>query len=666
MALIPGKRLGPFEILAPLGAGGMGEVYRAKDTRLGRDVAIKVLPEHLSRHPEARSRFEREAKAVSSLSHPHICTLHDVGREEDVDFLVMEYLEGETLFSRLERGPLPLEEIVRTGAQIADALAAAHRRGVVHRDLKPGNVMLTKAGVKLLDFGLAKEAGAGSISDLTSAPTMDSPLTTEGAIVGTFHYMAPEQLEGREADARSDLWALGAVLYETTTGTRAFEGKTQASVIGAILHREPASLAEMQPPAHPGLVRLIGACLAKDPDDRWQSAGDLKRELEWIARGSADVQGVGSGVPVSQRLPGPAWARWTAAAVLAAALVGLGWFLHRPAPLPDRVLRSSIVLARGTALDTDNASIALSPDGTALAFAAREPGGPLRIFLRRLDSLTAQPLAGTEGATYPFWSPDGRSLGFFADRKLKKIPASGGTVQSICEAEDGRGASWGADDVIVFAPRPLGGLAQVAASGGTPTPLTTPTDAQVTQRNPRFLPDGRRVLFFSGKNKGDEGNGIFSLDLTTKKASLVIPADSEGVPVEPGYLAFVRDGNLMAQRIDLASLRTSGDAMPIAENVQFNTFRYTGTYTFSGNSLLLYQSGAILGEDQLTWYDLEGKRLGTVGDPAIFWLKMGISPDGRKAVATVRHPSARRTAWSRSGRRTADRWPTSTGPVPCT
>ncbi len=652
MTLAAGERLGPYEILAPLGAGGMGEVYRARDTRLGREVAVKILPEHLSASPEARERFEREAKVISSLSHPHICVLHDIGAYQDSAYLVMELLEGETLSARLERGPLRLEEALRAAAQVADALDKAHRKGIVHRDLKPGNIMLTKGGAKILDFGVAKlrdeaaevpEGKSGSGILPTVAPTRTTPLTSHGAILGTMQYMAPEQLEGKGVDLRSDIFAFGAVLYEMVTGKRAFEGSSQASVIAAILERDPRPVTEIVPASPVALDRAIRRCLAKDPDDRWQSALDLKSELEWISGGSGAMGAVPAAQAAARKRRAPAWVGPVAALLGAAATFALGWVLHRPAP--PQLMRTSLVMPRGTALDTDNASIALSPDGTRLAYAAREKGGPLQLYVRPMESLTAQPLAGTEGATYPFWSPDGSHLGFFAEGKLKKVQASGGAAQTICPAEDGRGASWGADDVIVFAPGPFGGLFQVSAEGGTPVPVTTATGEGLTHRNPRFLPGGRKLLFFSGTNVKEPNNGIYCLDLATKKSELVVHADSEGIYVEPGYLVFVREGNLVAQRIDLSSLKVSGDAVPIAENVQFNTFRFTGTYTFSPTGLLVYRSGAIQGEDQLTWFDLDGKRLGTLGDPAIFWLFLRISPDDRKAVVAVRHPDGGSDLW---------------------
>jgi len=650
MALSPGTQLGSYRIVSPVGAGGMGEVYRASDTRLGRDVAIKILPDHLSGVADIRERFEREARVISSLSHPNICTLFDIGTHNNVSYLVMELLEGETLAKRLERGPLRLDEALRSGAQVADALDKAHRRGIVHRDLKPSNVMLSRSGVKVLDFGVAKlrddqpgtAPGAGALP--TTAQTRTTPITQQGTIIGTMQYMAPEQLEGRAVDHRADIFSFGALLHEMVTGKRAFEGASQASVIAAIMERDPRPVSELSPDCPPLLDRTIRRCLAKDPEDRWQSALDVKSELEWIAQQSDTTQFARLGTAAPGRRRSGA-ATGLLAVLGAAAVFALGWTLRQPALPRAALTRTSIVMARGMTLDTDNTSIALSPDGTMLVSAGRESGGALQLSVRPLDSLTAQPLAGTDGATYPFWSPDGRQIGFFADKKLKKVPASGGTVQTICDAEDGRGASWGADGAIVFAPRARGGLSMVPAAGGAPVPITVPADDRLTHRNPHFLPDGKRLLYFSGINAGDPDNGVFSLDIATKKTDRVIQADSEGIYVGPGYLAWVKEGNLVVQPMDAATLSLSGEAVPVAEGVQFNTFRYTGTYAFSSTGLLLYRSGAIQGETQLTWYDMGGKSLGTVGDPAIFWLKLAIAPDSARAAATVRHPDGGSDLW---------------------
>jgi serine/threonine protein kinase len=473
LALTPGTRLGPYEILAAIGAGGMGEVWKARDTRLDRTVAIKVLPETLAADPQFRDRFDREARAISQLTHPHICTLFDVGEQQGTAFLVMELLDGETLADRLTKGALPLDQALTIAIQIASALDTAHRAGITHRDLKPGNIMLTKAGAKLLDFGLAKTAapivaGAG----LSMLPTTPPGLTAQGTILGTFQYMAPEQLEGQEADSRTDIFAFGAVVYEMLTGKKAFEGKSQASLIGAIMHADPLSLSTLQPPISPTLERIVRKCLAKDPGERWQSAKDLHDELKWIAEGGTAVAPVGA----RTRTPWPERAAWITAA--AGVLIALFSFL-RPVPVPATgdVVRLSI-LAPDKTLFTGQSYItvgvpqlAVSPDGRAIVFAAAAPGAKPTLWLRSLDAVTAHSLPGTEGAESPFWSPDNRWIGYFADAKLKKIPASGGPSQVIAaNASDNRQASWGPDDTIIFA-RGSTGVLRVPSSGGMVTPV---------------------------------------------------------------------------------------------------------------------------------------------------------------------------------------------------
>ncbi len=445
MPLSAGTRLGPYEIVAPLGAGGMGEVFRATDTRLGREVAIKVLPQHLSANPEVRARFEREAKTVSSLNHPHICTLHDVGREGDTDYLVMELVDGETLYQRLAKGALPAAEVLRLGGQIADALDRAHRAGVVHRDLKPGNVMLTRSGAKLMDFGIARATGmAGPASGsgvtmaaLTQSPTMAAPLTAEGSIVGTFQYMSPEQLEGKEADARSDLWALGCVLYEMATGQRAFEGKSQASLISSIMTAQPAPIAQLAPLAPPGLERLVQACLAKDPAERLQSAHDIRMQLAWLAEGGSQA---GGPAPVAARRKGRERLAWAVAAVAAAiAAAAVGWSVLRPGGHgAEQPFFASIAPAADEVRAQVNAgAITLSPDGSRLAKLVVRAGEQL-ISVYDFTTGNSNVLESTKGAEYPFWSPDGRWIGFFVDGKLAKVEATGGPSQVLADAFAGR------------------------------------------------------------------------------------------------------------------------------------------------------------------------------------------------------------------------------------
>ena len=611
----------------------MGEVYKARDTRLERTVAIKVLSQRLSASPEVRQRFEREARTISQLSHPHICALYDVGSHEGTEYLVMEYLEGETLSERLAKGALPLEQMLKFSIEIADALDKAHRQGIVHRDLKPGNVMLTKSGVKLLDFGLAKAvAPAPQRGSLTSLPTQQG-LTHEGTILGTFQYMAPEQLEGKDADVRSDIFALGALLYEMATGKKAFSGSSQASLITAIMSSEPPAISTVQPMTPSALDRVVKTCLSKDPEDRWQSASDLRNELKWIADGSSQTR---IAVPIAARRMGRAWL--PAAAAIAIAFAALGFaaarLIHPPPPgIP--VLRASIVLPPRMELDPQNTAIALAPDGSRLVLAAIGADGKRRLWLRALDGLDPQPLSGTDNATCPFWSPDSRMIGFFADKKLKKVPASGGTVQTICDAADGRGGSWGSRDVIVFAPAPFSGLARVSAAGGTPTALTEVREQGATHRLPFFLPDGRHVLFLSGTAKSiDKGNAICALDLDTGQITVVTHENSEGRYAEPGYLLFFREGNLMAQPMDAKRLRVTGEAIPIAEGVQFNLLRWSIGVSFSRTGLVVLQAGSAGSKSRLTWFDLDGKELGVIGEPAPIRMH-AISPDGSRVAAVI-------------------------------
>jgi Tol biopolymer transport system component len=637
MTLAAGTKLGPYEILSPLGAGGMGEVYRARDTRLERSVAIKVLPQHLSSSPEVRQRFEREAKTISQLSHSHICALYDVGNQDGVEYLVMELLEGETLGDRLGKGSLPLEQTLRYGTEIADALDKAHRQGIVHRDLKPGNVMLTKSGVKLLDFGLAKAMAPPVQSAVTSLPTVmgsgNENLTAEGTILGTFQYMAPEQLEGKEADARTDIFAFGCVLYEMATGRKAFVGASQASLISSIMKEEPAPISATAPMTPPALERVVKRCLSKDPEDRWQNAADLKSELKWIAEGGSQ-SGIPAPVTAASARRRASWLPIFAALVVGALGFAAAWALRRPAPVPQ--LRASIELPPRMDFDPQNAALALSPDGSTLAIDASGAEGKRQLWIRRLDGFTVQPLAGTDDATIPFWSPDSRFIGFFAEGKLKKVPASGGTVQTICDAADGRGGSWSENDVIVFAPAPFGGLSKVSAAGGAPTVLTKQDKPGFTDRLPWFLPGGKRFLYLTGSQTSDKDKttAINCFDLDTGKSTLVAHELSEARYAAPGYLLFVREGNVMAQPFDASSAKTTGDAVPIAERVRFTAPRWSGNFSASQTGRLVFHSGSIARRTQLTWFDLDGKELGKIGEPGSV-ATVRVSPDGTRAATTV-------------------------------
>jgi eukaryotic-like serine/threonine-protein kinase len=638
MPLTPGTRLGPYEVLAPLGAGGMGEVYRAKDTRLDRTVAVKVLPSDLAADADRRARFEREGRAVSSLNHPHICTLHDIGRESGaqgaIDYLVMEYVDGENLGDKLLRGPLPLDQVLRYGAEIADALDKAHRHGIVHRDLKPGNVMLTRSGTKLLDFGLAKQGGVGGKSEpLSTLETKAKPLTTEGTLLGTFQYMAPEQLEGRDADARTDIFALGALLYEMATGKRAFVGRNQASLIAAIMSSEPPPISALRPTTPAALDWVIRTCLAKDPEERWQSAHDVVSQLTWIAQSASQAGRSGPSMP---RRKSFGFLIFLIVAALIAALVIVAFQVHSPAQ-PQGAVRSSIVLPEKSALR----AAVLSPDGTKMVCVARDASGRNLLWIRLLDSLVLQPLPGTDNPSFPFWSPDGRSIGFFADGKLKRIEAAGGPAQTLCDAPIGRGGSWGGDGVVLFAPTPDGPLYRVSASGGSATRATRkdPVRGETSHRWPFFLPDGKHFLYLVasfGSHAQQDKLGVYAASLDSTEETLLVRTNSS-TAYAPGYLLFFRERNLLAQPFDAKSLRTTGDALPIAEDIQFFPQTFSALFSVSDNGLLLYQPRASSAVSQLTWFDRSGKAAGTVGAPGD-QANPRISPDGKRVALDIADP----------------------------
>ncbi len=642
MTLASGSRLGPYEILSPIGAGGMGEVYKARDTRLERTVAVKVLPSDTASSPEARQRFEREAKTISQLSHPHICALYDVGREGETEYLVMELLEGETLADRLVRGPLPVDQTLRYGTEIADALDKAHRQGIVHRDLKPGNVMITKSGVKLLDFGLAKAmAPAAKPGSVTSLPTQQG-LTQEGTILGTFQYMAPEQLEGKEADGRTDIFAFGAVLYEMATGRKAFSGASQASLISAIMQNDPPPISAVQPTSPPALDRVVRKCVAKDPEDRWQSAGDLGSELKWIGESGSHA---GVALPSVARGKSRERLAWAAAAV-ALLLAAAAALRHQKGTAAFAVpMRSSIALPEKSALR----AVSLSPDGTRLVFVARDSSGRNLLWIRPLDSLAAQPLAGTENPSFPFWSPDGRSIGFFADGRLKRIDASGGPPQTLCDAPAARGGSWSREGVILFSPVVDGPLYRVSASGGPSTAVTQldPSRGESSHRWPFFLPDGRHFLYLvvNFGTKAPEKMGIYVRSFDSKDEALVVAARSTLAYAPPGYLLFLRERNLVAQPFDPKGFRLTGDPVPLAENIQFSPQTTSAIFSVSENGLLVYQTEAASAVSRLVWMDRSGKEigpLGTEGDLA----NPRISRDGKRIVLDITdHQSGNVDVW---------------------
>jgi Tol biopolymer transport system component len=645
MGLAAGTKLGPYEIQSPLGAGGMGEVYRARDTRLGRDVAVKVLPSSLSSDPSLRQRLEREAKAVSKLSHPHICTLHDIGHQDGVDFLVMELVEGETLERRLTKGALLPEQTLRFAAQIADALAHAHKLGFVHRDLKPSNVMLMKTGAKLMDFGLAKEfVPAPLAAALSEMTTEQLKLTVEGTIVGTLQYMAPEQLEGKEADARTDMFSLGGVIYEMATGKPAFAEKNRASLIAAILSSEPQPMAALQPMTPPALARVVKKCLAKDRDERWQSASDLASELNWIAEGrSQEIEAWR--VPAGRRR----WERasWLLAATffLLAVVGGTTWWQasnRRPSPM---YFYASVPFPAN--------DLTLSPDGRMLAMVAYSAqANNYLLWTYEVGGRQTTLLGGTQGASYPFWSPDRRSIGFFADGKLKKVDVSGGQVQVLCDAPNGRGGTWNREGVIVFTPDAIGGLFRVLSSGGSPDEMTKPETTPVARkasssvlvnshRWPVFLPDGNHFLYLAANFTGQlENNAIFLGSLDSKESRLLVSTNANAAYAEPGYLLYLRDKTLVAQPFDRRRYVLSGEPHTLSDEVLYFPGVDRAVFSVSSGEVLVTQTGKGGSISQLTWFDRIGKLAGTVGMPGTYG-NVRLSPEGRRVAADQTDPDGR-------------------------
>jgi len=646
MGLASGTKLGPYEIQSSLGAGGMGEVYRARDTRLNRTVAIKILPPDLSRNSEARERFDREARTISSLNHPNICTLHDVGHQDGTDYLVMEYLEGETLADRLRKGPLPLDQVLKYGIDICEGLENAHRTGVMHRDLKPGNIMLTKTGAKLMDFGLAKAmsavgAASSSLTMTLSGPSADQPLTAKGVLVGTFQYMSPEQLEGKDADRRSDIFALGSILYEMLAGQRAFQGKTTASTIAAILAADPPPLANLQPMSPPELQRVVKSCLAKDPEERFQTVHDVKLQLKGIAESGSQT---GVSRPVVSAGKGRERILWLASGILLGAVAAFSLIpflrpkmavrgLHAYIPAPDRT--EFVFVGDRTA------PLVISPDGTRLIFGAMDMEGKQLLWVRALDASTSQPLPGTAGATYPFWSVDSRFIGFFAEGKLKKIEATGGPAQIICDAPDGRGGSWSREGTIIFSPTYNGSIYKVTAAGGTPVQVTElDPQHENTHRWPQFLSDGRHFLYFTRSSQG-EASGTYAASLDDKEKKLVFRSRSNVVLATAGYLLFVRDGTLMAQPFDEQDRSVHGDAVPLFDGVLENPSYSRSIVSVSTNGVLAYGGAGSKAEpSRLLWFDRGGRQIGEVGEPggSNVYTAPRLSPDAKKLAVTVGDP----------------------------
>ncbi len=637
MPLTPGTRLGPYEILSSLGVGGMGEVYKARDTRLDRVVAVKVLPEHVAPRNEIRARFEREARTVASLNHPHICTLYDIGNNEGAGYMVMELIEGETLAARIAAGALPLEQALKFAVQIADALDRAHRAGVTHRDIKPQNIMLSRDGVKILDFGLARS----NPQPRSSAETLTAPLTVEGTVMGTPLYMAPEQLQGMPADARSDIWAFTLVLYEMVSGRKAFHGKNYASLVSAILGAEPEPLTHFQPLASPALSHLIETCLAKDPDDRLQNIRDVLLHLRWIEEGLVQ--------PLRAAPPSPSLGKriWIAATALACLLAsGLGFLFLTRLPPSAPVVRFSFA----PPFNSDSLDVAVSPDGRRIAFS----GGASGIWLRSVDAFVSEKLSGTNLAIRPFWSADGRSIGFFG-RGLGRVDVDNrqSPVHALVPGIDSLASPWSPDGVVLYPLERTGtGLSRVPAGGGVPTPVTELNAGrqEITHRYPRFLPDGRHFIYWVwSAEESNTGIYVGSLDPNDKLPDgPLVRTWREALFAEPGYLLFLRDSRLMAQRFDLAQLRLTGSPHSFPDLVG-TALSLTGQamYSVSAGGVLAYQESVPQPAARLAWRDRDGKLLRSISAPlgtrANYHLS--VDPSEKRAVLTTDDENTLEDLW---------------------
>ena len=631
MTLASGSKLGPFEIVGPIGAGGMGEVYRAKDTRLERTVAIKILPASISADPVAKQRFEREAKIVSGLNHPNICVLHDVGSQDGLDYLVMECVDGETLAKRLEKGPLPQEQVLKIGAQIAEALDKAHRNGVVHRDLKPGNVMLTATGAKLLDFGLAKPAAVLGGATLSAVAMKSSPVTEEGTIVGTFQYMSPEQVEGKEVDGRSDIFSLGAVLYEMVTGKRAFGGKSQYSVASAILEKEPESIVTAKPLTPPVLDHAIRRCLAKDPDERWQMARDLALELKWIAEGRSQA---GVATPLARPRRSREWLAWTLVIVFGGvAAVALVLYQRLANTVPPVVVSELTPPAGSHFSSFVNGGPVISQDGRSVVFSARGASANSSLWVRSLDGSAPRMISGSESAGSPFWSPDGRQIGFVAGRKLTIVPTGGGAPATLHEGSIGE-AAWSQSGTIIFIGEE--GIYQMPAAGGNAT-LVVPRDSPkyAFMFNPVFLPDSRHFLYSGATNPADVCVYFASLD--GKENRMLLQGTGRAIYAS-GFLLYARGTSVMAQPFDPQTGQFTGTSRPVVEQVQQGPF--TSFFDASQTGILVYEPNTRPPTaTQLGWYDRNGKKLSSIGLPAIHF-DLRLSPDGHRLASSAGGPKS--------------------------
>jgi serine/threonine protein kinase/Tol biopolymer transport system component len=632
LSALVGRHLGAYQVQARLGAGGMGEVYRARDTKLERDVAIKILPPAFTSDPERLARFEREARMLAALNHPNIGSIYGLEDADGIRALVLELVDGETLADRIARGPLPLKDALAVARQIADALDAAHERGIVHRDLKPSNVALTRDGtVKVLDFGLAKASADGSSPDLTNSPTITVDRTRDGTILGTPAYMSPEQARGQAVDKRTDIWAFGCVLYEMLTGRVAFPGKTIPDTLAGVLEREPdwALLPATTPPV---IHRLLRRCLEKSTKRRVRDIGDAAIDFSDAATSPANI--------TEPRTRASRWI-WGLASGLVAAGIALGWtivLLRQPPVVENRTVRLTVNPPAGTEFGEDTGA-AMSPDGRMLAFVTGS-SSTTKLWVRPLNSLSARELPGTDAATFPFWSPDSRSLGFFAAGKLKRVDVAGGLPTVICDVGSGRGGTWNEEGVLLFNSVNDGPLLRVPATGGTPVPLTTVDTAggENSHRWPQFLPGGRRFLYFV-RSETPENTGVYlgSLDRPQEKIRVIrsptnaIYAPDRSAPL--GHVLWVRDGTLMAQPFDPEQRRTLDEPVALAEGVGFGERSRLGAVSASNDGTLWY-GGAPIRQVQLRWLDREGNQVGTIGQPGEYE-GLSLSPDGKRVAVTL-------------------------------
>jgi serine/threonine protein kinase len=642
MALAVGARLGPYDILSPLGAGGFGEVYKARDTRLDRTVAIKILP---SADPELKARFEREAKAIAALTHPHICTLYDVGHQDGTDYLVMEYLEGDTLEKKIAHGPIKIDEALKIAIEIADALDVAHRAGIVHRDLKPANVILTKSGVKLLDFGLAKLRPLPGVTASSAAATVTTPpITARGSILGTLRYMSPEQLEGDEADARSDIFALGEVLYETLSGKPPFEGASQANLIAAIMRAEPIPVSAHRPLTPPLLEHVVSRCLAKRRDDRWQTSRDLAEELRWVmhfieASRPSDTSEDRSAVVRH-------WRRIAfATGVVALALTGVVTYLVMTTRLSSANRQLGQLPIRVSVNPPDNVrfssvQIALSPDGMNVAYIGLV-GQRRQLWVYAMTSGDSRLIVDSDDATFPFWAPDGQRLGFFTNRHLVQVSAQGGPVQSVAPSSIDSSGSWGKQGVLLFASGDPQVIYRVPATGGTPVAVTAldQSHEEVAHLHPRYLSDGKRFLYLA-RSRQAEYTGVYVRSLERDDHQLVIRSPAHAEYVSPGWLVFVRESLLVAQRFDLSRLALQGEAVPIAAGVGVNTDNGGAGFSVSREGSLLYHATQI--PAALKWLNRDGT-LSTTLVPRAMFREAELSPDYTKVLVRVMPKEVTRT-----------------------